>query len=145
MYINRALLKHGHSNFSLTILEYCEPDKCLEREDYYFKLLKPKYNILKVSGSPARSGFKLSDKHKENISLGKKGISSNAFDQPNSQKISVMDLYTNISTSYSAIKVAGKAININYRYLYNYFFLNQEKPLLERYILKKLEVPNKIP
>jgi group I intron endonuclease len=145
MYINRALLKHGHSNFSLTILEYCEPDKCLEREDYYFKLLKPKYNILKVSGSPARSGFKLSDKHKENISLGKKGISSNAFDQPNSQKISETDLYTNISTSYSAIKVAGKAININYRYLYNYFFLNQEKPLLERYILKKLEVPNKIP
>lgn len=60
-----------------------------------------------------------------------------------------MDLYTNISTSYSAIKVAGKAININYRYLYNYFFLNQEKPLFffkkERYILKKLEVPNKIP
>ena len=26
-----ALLKHGYTNFSLTILEYCEPSKCLER------------------------------------------------------------------------------------------------------------------
>jgi hypothetical protein len=121
MYINRALLKNGYAKFSLEILEYCSPSKLLKREKYYFKLIKPKYNILKVPGSPARSGFKLSEKHKENISLSKKGISSNAFDQPNSQKISVTDLYTNISTSYSAIKEAAKAININYRYLYNYF------------------------
>jgi group I intron endonuclease len=45
--IYSAILKHGHENFSLSIIEYCEVDKCIEREDYYFKLLKPKYNILK--------------------------------------------------------------------------------------------------
>jgi group I intron endonuclease len=28
MYICRALLKHGYSNFRLEILEYCDPDKC---------------------------------------------------------------------------------------------------------------------
>jgi len=28
-----ALLKHGHSNFAITILEYCSPDKCLIREN----------------------------------------------------------------------------------------------------------------
>jgi group I intron endonuclease len=51
MYIYKAILKHGHSNFSLEILEYCEPSKVLEREQYYIDLLKPEYNILKTAGS----------------------------------------------------------------------------------------------
>lgn len=33
MYVCRALLKHGYSKFSLAILEYCEPEKCLERDN----------------------------------------------------------------------------------------------------------------
>jgi len=32
-HIYRALLKNDSSNFSLTILEYCSPDKCLIREN----------------------------------------------------------------------------------------------------------------
>ena len=39
--ICNALLKHGYYNFSLIIIEYCEPYNLLEREDYFFKLLKP--------------------------------------------------------------------------------------------------------
>lgn len=35
--IYNAILKYGHSKFSLTILEYCEPSKCLEREGFYQK------------------------------------------------------------------------------------------------------------
>ena len=38
MYICNALFKHDYSNFSLEILEYCESEKCLEREGYYLKL-----------------------------------------------------------------------------------------------------------
>ena len=41
MYICRALLKHKLTNFSLTILEYCEAEQCLEREDFYLKIWKP--------------------------------------------------------------------------------------------------------
>ena len=52
MAINRALLKHGYSNFSLTILEYCLPDKCLEREDFYLCSLPHEYNIAKKAGAP---------------------------------------------------------------------------------------------
>ena len=44
-YIYNAILKYGHSKLSLTILEYCSPEKCLEREQYYIDLLKPEYNI----------------------------------------------------------------------------------------------------
>jgi hypothetical protein len=36
--IARALLKYGYSNFSLEILEYCSPSKCLEREQYYLEI-----------------------------------------------------------------------------------------------------------
>jgi group I intron endonuclease len=50
--IYSGLLKHGYNNFSLEIIEYCEPSELLERENYYFMLLKPEYNISKVAGSP---------------------------------------------------------------------------------------------
>lgn len=33
--IYSALLKYGYSNFSLDILEYCEIDALIEREQYY--------------------------------------------------------------------------------------------------------------
>jgi len=52
MAICRALLKYGYSNFSLEILEYCEPSKCIEREQYYIDLLKPEYNISLTARAP---------------------------------------------------------------------------------------------
>jgi len=63
-HIYRALLKNGHENFSLTILEYCEPYKCLIREKHYWDLLKPEYNIAKEPGAPF-SGRTHSDKTKK--------------------------------------------------------------------------------
>ena len=49
--IYRALLKYGYSNFSSEILEYCEPNELISREQYYIDLLKPEYNILKKVGA----------------------------------------------------------------------------------------------
>lgn len=48
--IYSALLKYGYSNFSLNILEHCEPNVLITREQYYIDLLKPEYNILKIAG-----------------------------------------------------------------------------------------------
>jgi group I intron endonuclease len=47
----RALLNYGYSKFRLQILEYCDSDKCIEREQYYLDSLNPEYNILKKAGS----------------------------------------------------------------------------------------------
>ena len=66
-HIYRALLKNGHQNFSLTILEYCSPDKCLIREYYYQKTLNPEYNIAKKPGAPM-SGRKHSEETKQIMS-----------------------------------------------------------------------------
>lgn len=49
--IDRALLKYGFSSFSLEILEYCDRDILLEREQYYMGSLKPTYNIVEIAGS----------------------------------------------------------------------------------------------
>lgn len=89
MAICRALLKYGYSSFSLTILEYCEVKQCLERENHYFKLFKPEYNILKKAGSSlgfvhseeskalmrgAALGRKLSEETRAKMSASQKGI-----------------------------------------------------------------------
>jgi group I intron endonuclease len=74
-HIYRSILKHGYSKFSFLCfclvyiidsqlvpkqrqkggaprrLEYCAPDKVIEREQYYIDRIKPKYNILKFAGS----------------------------------------------------------------------------------------------
>ena len=50
-HIYRALLKNGHVNFSLTILEYYKSEQCIEREDYYLCSLPQEYNILPKAGS----------------------------------------------------------------------------------------------
>jgi group I intron endonuclease len=71
MYINHALLKDGYSNFSLEILIYCSPEELLIKEDYFFKLLKPKYNILPTAGSPL--GSKKSEEIKNKIRESIKG------------------------------------------------------------------------
>lgn len=49
MVINKALLKHGHSNFTFEILEYCGVAEVVKREQYYIDLFKPEYNILQVA------------------------------------------------------------------------------------------------
>jgi group I intron endonuclease len=58
--IHNALVHHGHSAFSLTILEYInvtnlaedQIKNCLiQREQYYIDFIKPEYNILRVAGS----------------------------------------------------------------------------------------------
>ena len=72
--INRALIKYGYSNFSLTILEYCDISDLLTREQFYFDKLNPQYNILKKK--IARNSLK--SKHSENtkakISKSLKGV-----------------------------------------------------------------------
>nr|QBM09603.1 hypothetical protein [Dactylella sp.] len=51
MLISKALIKYGYSNFSLEILEYCDPQTCIKREQYFLDQFKPIYNLNKTAGS----------------------------------------------------------------------------------------------
>lgn len=69
--INRALIEYGYSNFSVSILEYCDKSDLLTREQFYFDKLNPQYNLLKIAGSS------LNSKYFENIKLKMSAISGN--------------------------------------------------------------------
>lgn len=83
--IYNALLKHGYTNFTLDIIEYCEVDMLIEREQYYFDVLKPEYNILKTANS--RIGSKHSLKTRALISLKLKSENHPFFGKTLSQKM----------------------------------------------------------
>lgn len=65
--IKNALLKYGHKKFNLEILEYCEKEDLIKREQYYLDELTPEYNVLKQAYSLL--GFKHSDETIEKLKL----------------------------------------------------------------------------
>ena len=69
MAIYKAIIKYDHENFKLEILEYCNPDVLLSREQYYLDILKPEYNQLKVAGSSF--GYKHTAEAKEKFKTRK--------------------------------------------------------------------------
>nr|QNR58507.1 hypothetical protein [Diaporthe longicolla] len=71
--ISRAIIKYGYSNFSITILEYCDKCDLDVREQHYFDTLNPQYNIQKVAGGSSK-GLILSEETKNKISQALKGV-----------------------------------------------------------------------
>jgi group I intron endonuclease len=72
-YICSAILKNGLENFSIKILEYCEPSELLIREKYYIDSLESEYNILKNPTLPPMLGRTHSEESKQKMSDVKKG------------------------------------------------------------------------
>ena len=130
-----AILKHGRSNFSLTILDYCSSEQCIEREDYYLCSLPHEYNILPKAGS--RLGHKHSDETKLKISDAKKGQPKIEGTGIPSQQIEVFDNKNNTITSYDSMSEAARALNINKSVINLYFTRNQQKPYKGQYTFKK--------
>jgi group I intron endonuclease len=75
--IYKALLKYSYSNFTLEIMEYCDKNSLISREQYYIDSLKPEYNICKIAGSSL--GFKHSEETKIKMSFNNTGISNPRF------------------------------------------------------------------
>ena len=144
MPINVALLKYGYTNFSLTILEICDKDSLMSREKHFFEVYSPEYNILKTPGSPSRgSGWTHSEATIENMRrAAAKTFKSPEFlaklskGQSSGIEVEVVDLETNASNTYHAIKAAARALGIDRRYIENYIYLKQNKPVLGRYTFK---------
>lgn len=65
----RAIIKYGYSNFSVTILEYCDKCDLDVREQHYFDTLNPQYNIQKVAG-----GSSLPEGEEPPLKGGSKGL-----------------------------------------------------------------------
>jgi len=97
---------------------------------------------LKIAGSPL--GSKRSEETRAKISATRKGILkseetkakiSASISAYHSKKIEVLDLETNISTTYDSIRAAARALNCHESSIRQYFSRNQIKPYKKRYIL----------
>lgn len=76
--ISRAIFKYGWNNFTFEILEYCDKEFLLERENYYFDIFEPfsennGYNILRVAKSNGWLNHRHTDDTKKLMSDKKKG------------------------------------------------------------------------
>lgn len=84
MYIYKAILKYGYSNFTLEIFEYCEPNLLIYREQYYIDLLKPEYNILKIVGFTF--GYKHTIDTKLKMSILRTGERNNMYNKKHTKQ-----------------------------------------------------------
>jgi hypothetical protein len=105
-HIYNAILKHGLENFSLENLEYCDSDKCIEREDYYISLLKPSYNIFSAKPAGSSLGFKHSSETRRKMLDSK---------IDNCQRIKVFDQDTNETITHDSIRAAARVLNISFQ------------------------------
>ncbi|MHB8871682.1 MAG: GIY-YIG nuclease family protein [Candidatus Doudnabacteria bacterium] len=89
MLLQRSWNKYTEDAFLFTSLEYVEPSRCIEREQFWIDRLKPFFNILLIAGSPSgykqtpeqraksaatRRGKKRSEEIRARMSLAHKGI-----------------------------------------------------------------------
>jgi len=131
--IYSSLLKNGFENFNLEILEYCPPEKCLEREDYYLELLNPKYNICSKAGSSL--GRKTNEDAKMKLSI----IAKKRKYIPNpGLKVQVTDLDTNVTSTYDSIRKAADALKSDIKTILRREKNQINKPYRGRYIIKIL-------
>ncbi|OTA73182.1 hypothetical protein M434DRAFT_88574, partial [Hypoxylon sp. CO27-5] len=117
--IYKSLIKYGHLEFRLEILEFCNSEDVIEREQFYLDALKPEYNILKIAGS--RTGFKVLDETKAKIRAALTGrvlsesehlvtLNKKVLAEKNGIKVTILDLETKVFTEYSSIRKAAKGI-----------------------------------
>lgn len=89
VYLQASYNKHGVDNFTFEIIELCEEDKLLEREQFYLDTLKPAYNTEKIAGKPPIDPVRSSRVAKANWASGKWDYTLRAIERidPNSGEI----------------------------------------------------------
>lgn len=162
--IYSAILKYGHANFKLEILEYCDKSDLICRENYYINLFKPEYNILQVAGSSL--GRILSQESKDKIRaslLGKFSGENNPMfgllgenhprfgkNHSNETKlnlrkskgtpIEVLDMQTNVKLNYYSSNEAAEALECSSAAISKGFKKSNPFILKNRYKLTKILV-----
>lgn len=133
--ISSAIIKYGYINFKLEILEYCDKESIITREQYYIDNLNPKYNICKIAGSTygkkhsletrnkialALTGKKLSDEHRAKLkgrkhSIGKLIKINLALKL--GHKTVIKNTKNNFIKEYNSVREAARSLNISHTYL----------------------------
>jgi len=124
--IYTAILDNGYNKFTIEILEYCDTNILLNREQYYLDILKPKYNIALKAGS--LFGFK----HSPETKLKFKNRENNT-----GHPVIIINKENNSRKEYPSVRAAAKYLNISHTTLLRYII---EKKLLNNYLVLKKKV-----
>lgn len=119
IYLQNAYNKYGKDNFIFNILELCEKDKCIEREQWFIDNINSKYNMSKTV---INSNY--GSKHKLNR---KKPV----------YKKSIKGLYNKVTNKniYKFIHIDGEVVNSTpYEF---YTFKNLKKSAVNNLVLGK--------
>lgn len=119
--IYKALLEEDYSSFELKILEYCEEQIILKREQYYIDLYSPEYNISKVAGS------RLGVRHRED------SILKITLHNGKRLGVQVLNKETNLVIKYSSFRAAAKALQTNHVTIRRY--INNKKLFKSIYLI----------
>jgi group I intron endonuclease len=124
--LQRSYNKYGEGNFKIDIIEFCEKDQCLIREQHYLDTLNPPLNISKLATGGSveyhseESKLKMSIAKKEwfeNLSEEGKEKRRNIISKSNFDKLSKIVKQYSIDgkyiTSYKGLKNAALSINGN--------------------------------
>jgi hypothetical protein len=109
-------LIYGYESFNLEILEYCDKQLVIEREQYYIDLFRPEYNIRNIAGLDLRIGH----------------ITTVLNKKDNSTKV------------YISMRAAARDIGINYSTIV--YYVNKDKLLKGIFLITKtkpIDVKNK--
>ena len=77
LYLQRTFNKYGEFIFLFEIIEFCNENDLIKKEQWYIDNWKPNYNICKVAGNT--KGFKHSEETKKKMSIAKKVPKSQAW------------------------------------------------------------------
>ena len=72
IYLQRSFNKYREENFEFNIIEFCNKEKLINREQYYIDTLKPNFNICKIAGSSIGRKVKLETITKMKVSHSKR-------------------------------------------------------------------------
>uniref|UniRef100_UPI0023F19B81 homing endonuclease n=1 Tax=Leptographium procerum TaxID=100367 RepID=UPI0023F19B81 len=117
--IDRALLKHGFSNFILEILEYCDKDNVLKREQYFIDLLNPEYNIVQTAGSTLgykhtpEALAKMRDFVLSDEVLKRKALSTKNAAEARRISVIVENIKTKEKPEYASMTEVGKILGVH--------------------------------
>lgn len=80
-YLQNSYNKHSELFFKYYIIEECDEEQLIEKEQYWIDLLKPKYNLCLIAGK--RSGYKHTEEFKKKLSEKNKGINHWTYKKDN--------------------------------------------------------------
>jgi hypothetical protein len=102
----------------LEILEYCDKNNVIEREQYYMDLIKPQYNIVEIAGYTGykhtpESISKMRDFVLSDEVRNRKTLSTVNATAARIISIIVKNIKTNDKLEYTSLTDAGKALGVS--------------------------------